>query len=119
VGLQTNLYLGAGVSASGPSRRPDLSYLDVRLPGQSGLDFQRELSAANIQIPIIITTGYCDIPMSVRAIKGGATEFLTKPFRDQNLLDAIQHGLARDRAWRENKEAAAAVRARFEAFSPR
>ena len=81
--------LGAGVSASGPFRRPDLSYLDVRLPGQSGLDFQRELSAANIQIPIIIATGYGDIPMSVRAIKGGAIEFLTKPFRDQDLLYAI------------------------------
>lgn len=67
--------------------------LDVRLPGRSGLDFQRELSAANIRIPIIFVTGHGDIPMSVQAMKGGAIEFLTKPFRDQDLLDAIQLGL--------------------------
>jgi len=79
--------LGAGVSASGPSRRPDLSHLDVRSPGQNGLDFQRELAAANIQIPITIINGYGDILMSVRAIRGGAIEFLTKPVRDQDLLD--------------------------------
>ena len=76
---------------------PACLVLDVRLPGRSGLDFQRELSAANIHVPIIFITGYGDIPMSVRAIKGGAIEFLTKPFRDQDLLDAIQLGLARDR----------------------
>src|SRR6516162_9821367 len=98
---------------------PACLVLDVRLPGRSGLDFQRELSAANIQIPIIFITGYGDIPMSVRALKDGAIEFLTKPFRDQDLLDAIQQGLARDRAWGENEKAAAAVRARFEALSPR
>jgi FixJ family two-component response regulator len=78
---------------------PTCLVLDVRLPGRrSGLDFQRELSAANIHVPIIFVTGYGDIPMSVQAIKGGAIEFLTKPFRDQDLLDAIQLGLARDRA---------------------
>ena len=99
---------------------PTCLVLDVRLPGRrSGLDFQRELSAANIHVPIIFVTGYGDIPMSVQAIKGGAIEFLTKPFRDQDLLDAIQLGLARDRAWLENERATAALRARFETLTPR
>jgi FixJ family two-component response regulator len=98
---------------------PACLVLDVRLPGRSGLDFQRELSAANIHVPIIFITGYGDIPMSVRAIKGGAIEFLTKPFRDQDLLDAIQLGLERDRAWLENQKALAALRARFETLTPR
>ena len=93
---------------------PTCLVLDVRLPGRSGLDFQRELSAANIHVPIIFITGYGDIPMSVQAIKGGAIEFLTKPFRDQDLLDAIQLGLARDRAWlyndKDNRRAADALR---------
>jgi FixJ family two-component response regulator len=93
--------------------------LDVRLPGQSGLDFQRELSAANIHVPIIFITGHGDIPMTVQAMKGGAIEFLTKPFRDQDLLDSIQLGLARDRAWLENEKAVAALRARFETLTPR
>jgi FixJ family two-component response regulator len=93
--------------------------LDVRLPGRSGLDFQRELSAANIHVPIIFITGYGDIPMSFRAIKGGAIEFLTKPFRDQDLLDAIQVGLERDRAWLENQKALADLRARFDCLTPR
>ena len=97
---------------------PTCLILNVRLPGQRGLDFQRAVSAANIQIPSIIFTGYGEIPMSVRAIKDRAIEFLTKPFRDQDLLDAIQRGLARDRAWRENEKAAAALRARFEALTP-
>ena len=81
---------------------PACLVLDVRLPGQSGLDFQRELVGANTQLPIIFITGHGDIPMSVQAMKGGAIEFLTKPFRDQELLDAIQLGLHRDRARREN-----------------
>jgi len=98
---------------------PSCLVLDVRLPGRSGLDFQRELSAANIHIPIIFITGYGDIPMSVQAIKGGAIEFLTKPFRDQDLLDAIQLGLTRDRAWLENEKVIAALRARFETLTPR
>ncbi|MGA7866749.1 MAG: response regulator [Stellaceae bacterium] len=119
VGLQTNLYgsvpefLKAGLLDG-----PTCLVLDVRLPGQSGLDFQRELSAVNIRVPIIFITGYGDIPMSVRAIKGGAIEFLTKPFRDQDLLDAIQQGLARDRAWLENQKASATLRARFEILTP-
>ena len=98
---------------------PACLVLDVRLPGRSGLDFQRELSAANIHVPIIFVTGYGDIPMSVQAIKGGAIEFLTKPFRDQDLLDAIQLGLARDRAWLENEKAVGALRACFETLTPR
>ena len=93
---------------------PACLVLDVRLPGRSGLDFQRELSAADIHIPIVFITGYGDIPMSVQAIKGGAAEFLTKPFRDQDLLDAIQLGLARDTAWLDNEKAIAALRARFD-----
>jgi len=98
---------------------PACLVLDVRLPGRSGLDFQRELSVANIHVPIIFITGYGDIPMSVRAMKGGAIEFLTKPFRDQDLLDAIQLGLARDRAWLENEKAIAELRVRFDTLTPR
>jgi FixJ family two-component response regulator len=93
--------------------------LDVRLPGRSGLDFQRELTASDIQVPIIFITGYGDIPMSVQAMKGGAIEFLTKPFRDQDLLDAIQQGLTRDRTWLENEKETAVLRTRFETLSPR
>src|ERR1700728_2696499 len=96
---------------------PTCLVLDVRLPGRSGLDFQRELAAANIHVPIIFITGYGDIPMSVQAIKGGAIEFLTKPFRDQDLLDAIQLGLARDRARREKDVALSALKKRFGSLS--
>lgn len=98
---------------------PTCLVLDVRLPGRSGLDLQRELSAANIHLPIIFITGHGDIPMSVQAMKGGALEFLTKPFRDQDLLDAIQLGLARDDARRADEKALAALRERFETLSPR
>src|ERR1700738_3154316 len=86
---------------------PACLVLDVRLPGRSGLDLQRELAAANIRVPIIFIPGFGDIAMSVQAMKGGAIEFLTKPFRDQELLDAIQFGLARDRAQRESEGAGA------------
>jgi len=105
--------------ASDPPDGPACLVLDVRLPGQSGLDLQRELTAANSEIPIIFITGHGDIPMSVQAMKGGAIEFLTKPFRDQELLDAIQLGLSRDRARRENQKAVVALRERFESLSPR
>ena len=98
---------------------PACLVLDVRLPGQSGLDFQRELAGANRQVPIIFITGHGDIPMSVQAMKGGAIEFLTKPFRDQELLDAIQLGLSRDRARRENEMALTALKERFGSLSPR
>jgi class 3 adenylate cyclase/FixJ family two-component response regulator len=115
VGLQIHLHGSVPeFLKAGHVDHPTCLVLDVRLPGQSGLDFQRELLAANIYIPIIFITGYGDIPMSVRAIKGGAIEFLTKPFRDQDLLEAVQQGLARYRAWRGNARAtAAALRARF------
>ncbi len=98
---------------------PACLVLDVRLPGQSGLDLQRELAAANRELPIIFITGHGDIPMTVQAMKGGAIEFLTKPFRDQDLLDAINIGLSRDRASRDNKKALAALRERFASLSPR
>src|SRR6266542_7127899 len=98
---------------------PTCLVLDVRLPGQSGLDLQRDLAAANRELPIIFITGHGDIPMSVQAMKGGAIEFLTKPFRDQELLDAIQLGLSRDRARRENEKALSALRERFGSLSPR
>src|SRR3954462_12651177 len=93
--------------------------LDVRLPGQSGLELQRELADAQRQLPIIFITGHGDIPMSVQAMKGGAIEFLTKPFRDQDLLDAIQVGLLRDRTRRESEDALADLRERFASLSPR
>src|SRR5579863_6114571 len=98
---------------------PACLVLDVRLPGQSGLDFQRDLAGANRQVPIIFITGHADIPMSVQAMKGGAIEFLTKPFRDQELLDAIQLGLSRDRSRRENEKALTALKERFASLSPR
>jgi FixJ family two-component response regulator len=104
---------------SDPPDGPTCLVLDVRLPGQSGLDFQRELAAANKQLPIIFITGYGDIPMSVQAMKGGAIEFLTKPFRDQDLLDGIQLGLARDLVRRESEKALADLRERFGSLSPR
>jgi FixJ family two-component response regulator len=104
---------------SDPPDGPSCLVLDVRLPGESGLEFQRELAAANRELPIVFITGHGDIPMSVQAMKGGAIEFLTKPFRDQDLLDAIQLGLSRDRARRENEKALAALRERFESLSPR
>ena len=116
VGLQAKLF--ASVDEFLKAGRPDgpaCLVLDVRLPGRSGLDFQQELAAANLHLPIIFITGYGDIPMSVRAMKGGAIEFLTKPFRDQDLLDAIQLGIARDRARLEDENAVAGLRARFRA----
>lgn len=98
---------------------PTCLVLDVRLPGRSGLDLQRELTASNIEIPIIFITAHADVPMSVQAMKDGAIEFLTKPFRDQDLLDAIQLGLARDRARLENEKSIAVLQARFDTLTPR
>jgi FixJ family two-component response regulator len=102
-----------------PPSGPTCLVLDVRLPGRSGLDLQRELADANKEIPIIFITGHGDIPMSVQAMKAGAIEFLTKPFRDQDLLDAIEVGLARDRARRQSEKDLAAIRERFSSLSPR
>jgi FixJ family two-component response regulator len=98
---------------------PACIVLDVRMPGLSGLDFQRELVAADIRIPVIFMTAHGDIPMTVQAMKGGAIEFLTKPFRDQDLIDAIQLGLAIDRARRERERALDTLRARFHSLTPR
>ncbi len=120
LGLDAQLF--ASISdflKSDPPDGPTCLVLDVRLPGQSGLDLQRELATVNRELPIIFITGHGDIPMSVQAMKGGAIEFLTKPFRDQELLDAIQLGLSRDRARRENQKAVAALRERFASLSPR
>jgi FixJ family two-component response regulator len=103
-------------------KRPDLPgcvVLDVELPGLSGLDLQRELAVHGIKLPIIFITGYGDIPMSVRAMKAGATEFLTKPFRDQDLLDAIQQALERDRAARQHFREIAELRKRFDGLTSR
>jgi len=120
VGLQARLFASVDeFLEAGRPAGPTCLVLDVRLPGRSGLDLQRELTAANIHLPIIFITGHGDIPMSVTAMKGGAIEFLTKPFRDQDLLDAIQLGLARDHAWLENEKAMAGLRARFKSLTPR
>src|SRR5215472_5652333 len=102
-----------------PPDGPTCLVLDVRLPGLSGLELQRELATANRQIPIVFITAHGDIPMTVQAMKGGAIEFLTKPFRDQDLLDAIETGLARDRARRESDRALGALRERFDTLSSR
>jgi len=104
------------------SERPDSAsclVLDIRLPGISGLDFQRELAKAGIHIAVVFITGHGDIPMTVRAMKAGAVEFLTKPFRDQDLLDAIQQGLERDRTRRAQEAEVAALRERLESLTPR
>ena len=98
---------------------PSCLVLDIRLPGLSGLDFQRELAAKKISIPIIFLTGHGDIPMSVRAMKAGAVEFLTKPFRDQDLLDAVRIALERDRARREQEKEVAVLQQRFDSLTPR
>jgi FixJ family two-component response regulator len=120
--LDMNTRLFASISDFLKSDSPDgptCLVLDVRLPGQSGLELQRELAAAHRELPIIFITGHGDIPMTVQAMKGGAIEFLTKPFRDQDLLEAIQVGLARDRVRRENEEALSALKKRFGLLSPR
>jgi FixJ family two-component response regulator len=120
VGIDTQLFGSIpDFLKSDPPDGPACLVLDVRLPGQSGLDFQRELAAAKRELPIIFITGHGDIPMTVQAMKGGAIEFLTKPFRDQELLDAIHLGLSRDRASRDNKKALIALKERFASLSPR
>ena len=98
---------------------PSCLVLDVRLPGVNGLDFQRQLADAGIQIPIIFVTGHGDIPMTVRAMKSGAVEFLTKPFRDQDLLDAIHQALDRDRAMHQQQSELAGLRKCYESLTPR
>jgi len=104
------------------SNRADVAsclVLDVRLPGLSGLDFQTELAKVNVHIPIIFMTGHGDIPMTVKAMKAGAIEFLTKPFRDQDMLDAVQLALERDCTRRQNDKATSDLKARFDTLTPR
>ena len=93
--------------------------LDIRLPGVSGLDFQTQLANSKIHVPIIMMTGHGDIPMSVRAMKGGAVDFLTKPFRDQDILDAVAQAIERDRERRDSDKTHAELRERFETLTPR
>jgi RNA polymerase sigma factor (sigma-70 family) len=120
VGLQVETFDSAGsFLRKKPADAPSCLVLDVRLPGLSGLDFQRELAARNISIPIVFLTGHGDIPMSVRAIKAGAVEFLTKPFRDQDLLDAVRIALDRDRARREQEKEVTDIQRRFESLTSR
>jgi FixJ family two-component response regulator len=98
---------------------PSCLVLDVRLPDVSGLEFQRDLAAANFAIPIIFITGHADVPMSVRAMKAGAVEFLTKPFRGQELLDAVQEAIAKDRIARDERLQMSDLRGRYESLTPR
>jgi FixJ family two-component response regulator len=120
VGLRAELFASAQEFLR--SKRPDVPgclVLDVRLPGLSGLDLQRRTSQAGLEIPIIFITGHGDIPMTVRAMKAGAVEFLTKPFRDQDLLDAIQQALERDRKARDQRADIEELRSRFASLTPR
>jgi FixJ family two-component response regulator len=120
VGLDVQLF--ASPAEFLKSRRPDAPgclVLDVRLPEQSGLDFQKTLLGTDMELPIVFITGHGDIPMTVRAMKSGAVEFLTKPFRDQDLIDAIQAAVARDRARRAEARVLVELRRRFAGLTPR
>jgi FixJ family two-component response regulator len=120
VGLEVEMFGSASEMLQG--QLPDVAsclVLDIRLPGLSGLDFQAELAKANIHIPIIFMTGHGDIPMSVRAMKSGAVDFLTKPFRDQDMLDAVTLAIERDRKRREADKIVANLQTHFEALTPR
>jgi FixJ family two-component response regulator len=120
VGLQVELF-GSAQELLGAklSNVPSCLVLDVRLPGISGLDFQRQLAEANIKIPIIFITAHGDIPMTVRAMKAGAVEFLTKPFRDQDLIDSVHLALEQDKARRQQEADVRTLRERFESLTPR
>ena len=120
VGLQVQLFGSAQeFLASKLPNVPSCLVLDIRLPGISGLGLQRQLVEANVQIPIIFITSHGDVPMTVRAMKAGAVEFLTKPFHDQDLLDAIHLALEKDRGRRQQEAELTALRERFESLSPR
>src|SRR5580658_355184 len=120
VGLHVELFeSGQEFLTSKLPNVPSCLVLDIRLPGISGLALQRQLAEANVRIPIIFVTAHSDVPMTVRALKAGAVEFLTKPFRDQDLLDAIHLALERDRGRRQQEAEVAALRERFELLSPR
>lgn len=120
VGVQVELFASAQhfLTSERPNA-PSCLVLDVRLPGISGLDLQRQLPNANIHIPIVFITAHADMPMTVRAMKAGAVEFLTKPFRDQDLLDAIHFALERDRTRREREGEIATLRQRYESLTRR
>jgi len=120
VGLQVEVFGSAAEMLQ--SKLPDVAsclVLDIRLPGLSGLDFQTELAKVNIHIPIIFMTGHGDIPMTVRAMKGGAVDFLTKPFRHQDMLDAVAKAIERDRTRREAEKIVSNVQALFDTLTPR
>ena len=120
IGLKVEVFASAAEMLD--SKLPDVAsclVLDIRLPGLSGLDFQTELAKANIHIPIIFMTGHGDIPMSVRAMKSGAVDFLTKPFRDQDMLDAVVTAIERDRKRREADKIVADLQALLETLTPR
>jgi len=120
IGLHVELFDSAAQFLK--SKRPDVPsclVLDVRLPGLSGLDFQAELIKNDIRVPIIFITGHGDIPMSVRAMKAGAIEFLTKPLREQDLLDAVQAGLDRDRARRQSDKTVTEIRSKYDSLTAR
>jgi RNA polymerase sigma factor (sigma-70 family) len=120
VGLNGHMYAsGQEFLHHAPPDGPSCLVLDVRLPGLSGLNLQRELAVRGMDIPIIFITGHGDIPMSVQAMKAGAVEFLTKPFRDQDLLDAIERALERDRAARRQRAEMAALRQRYDTLTAR
>jgi FixJ family two-component response regulator len=120
VGLAVHAFPSARDFLDAPLKEgPGCLVLDVRLPGLSGLDLQRELADRHLQIPIVFITGHADVPMTVQAMKGGAVEFLTKPFRDQDLLDAVQTALDRDRAARQERAEISELRSRFDSLTPR
>jgi FixJ family two-component response regulator len=120
IGLRTKLF--ASVRDFLQWKRPDVPsclVLDVRLPGLSGLDLQSELNKADIQLPVVFMTGHGDIPMTVRAMKGGAVDFLAKPFRDQDMIDAVQAGLDRDKARRQSAGDASQLKSAYDSLTPR
>lgn len=120
VGLKVAAFSSAPeILQSRPPEVPSCLVLDIRLPGLSGLDLQADLAKANIHTPIIFITGHGDIPMTVRAMKSGAVDFLTKPVRDQDMLDAVQAAIQRDRKRREIEKTISNVRSRFETLTPR
>jgi len=120
VGVRVQTFAsGAEFLARPPADAPSCLILDVRLPGTSGLEFQRELTAAGVEIPIIFITGHGDIPITVQAMKAGAVDFLTKPFREQELLDAIHKAIDRDRQRRAQTDEVAKLRQRYEELTPR
>jgi FixJ family two-component response regulator len=120
VGIEVELFGSTQEFRNRPSAEgPACLVLDIRLPGKSGLDFQQDLAATGSHPPVIFITGHGDIPMSVRAMKAGAVEFLTKPFRDQDLLDAIQHALERDRVRREQESEVGVLTERLDTLTPR